>query len=248
MKYDKSCDCNKFTEYFESGKVHSIKSYLQNGLFNTQLDGADIIYFEDGIIEIYYFWKQGAPDGRIYCNYPDGKLAYEKFFTNKFKTRTWKFYNQNGTLREEQVFVDNKTPWNNNDDYAFNKFYYNNKLAYTVDLVAGRKTNLTVIDKKSYENLIAFEQPLGQKLFRQNCAPCHNPDTDNVGPKMKGVTENRTNEWLTKMITNGGVLIKSGDEEAVLLYKKYYKIPHPNFERLSKEEVSAIIAYLTTLK
>lgn len=129
MKYDKSCNCNKFTEYFESGKVHSIKSYLQNGLFNTQLDGADIIYFEDGIIEIYYFWKQGAPDGRIYCNYPDGKLAYEKFFTNKFKKGLWKFYNQNGTLRKEQVFVGNKTPWNNNDDYAFNKFYFNNKLA-----------------------------------------------------------------------------------------------------------------------
>jgi antitoxin component YwqK of YwqJK toxin-antitoxin module len=247
-KFDKSCNCDKLTEYFESGKVRSSKTYLHGGPFNTQLDGADILYFENGTIQIYYFWKDGSPSGRIYCNFADGKLAYEKFFANKFKTGTWKFYNQDGTLKEEEIFVDNKTPWDSNDDYATCKFYFKSKLVYTVELVAGKKTNLTVIDKDSYDKLIASEPPTGKKLFTQNCASCHSVNIDIVGPKMQGVTENRTNEWLTRMIINGDALVKSGDKDAVALYKKYNNMQHPNFERLSKDEVTAIIEYLKTLK
>lgn len=247
-KFDKDHNCDKVTEYFESGKVRSTKTYLRNGFVNTRLEGKDILYFEDGTIQMYYFWKDGAPSGRIYCNFADGKLAYEKFFTNKFKSGTWKFYNQDGTLKEELIFADGKTPWNSNDDYASDKFYLNNKLAYTVDLVAGKKTNLTVVDKDSYDKLIATEPPRGQKIFMQNCAACHSTNVEIVGPKMKGVTDNRTNEWLTKMITDGDALKKSGDKEAVALYNKWNNIQHPNFERLSAEEVSAIIDYLKTLK
>ena len=247
-KFDKSCNCNRVTEYFESGKVRSKKTYSISGLFNTQIDGEDIMYFENGMIQIYYFWKDGAPSGRIYCNLPSGNLAYEKFFTNKFKTGTWKFYNQDGTLKEEIVFIDNKTFWDSNDDYATNKFYFNNKLAYTVELVAGKKTNLRIIDQAGYDKLIASDPPLGQKLFTQNCAMCHSSNVDIVGPMMKGVADKRSNDWLTKMIINGDSLQKGGDKVAVELYKKWDNIQHPNFERLSNEEVKAIIDFLKTLK
>jgi antitoxin component YwqK of YwqJK toxin-antitoxin module/cytochrome c551/c552 len=247
-KYDKNCNCDKITEFYESGKLRSTKTYLRSGLINTQLEGEDIVYFEDGTIQIYYVWKDGSPTGRIYCNFADGKLAYEKFYDNKFKTGTWKFYNQDGTLKEEEVFVDNKTHWDSNDDYATDKFYFNNKLAYTVELVAGKKTNLTVIDKESYDKLIASEPPLGQKLLKQNCAACHSANVDIVGPKLKGVTDIRTTDWLIKMITNGDALIKSGDKDAVALYKKWNTLQHPNFERLSNDEVTAIIDYMRTLK
>lgn len=247
-KFDKSCNCNRVTEYFESGKVRSRKTYLITGLFNTQIDGEDIIYFESGMTQIYYFWKDGTPSGRIYCNFADGKLAYEKFFTNKFKKGTWKFYNQDGTLKEEMVFIDNKTSWDSNDDYATDKFYFNGKLAYTVELVAGKKTNLKVIDQASYDKLVASEPPTGQKLFIQNCSMCHSPNVDIVGPMLKGVTDRRNNDWLTKMITNGDALQKSGDKDAVELYRKWNNTQHPNFERLSSEEVKAIIEYLKTLK
>lgn len=247
-KFDKSCSCSKVTEYFENGRIRSSKTYAHSGLFSIQPDGEDILYFENGIIQIYYFWKDGSPSGRVYCNFENGKLAYEKFFTNKFKAGTWKCYNQDNTLREEQIFVDNKTPWDSNDDYAMDKFYRNNKLAYTVELVAGRKTKFTIIDKDSYDKLIALEPSTGKKLFIQNCASCHSPNVDIVGPKMKGVADKRTNEWLKKMITNGDALINSGDKEAVALYKNWNNIKHPNFERLSSEEVTAIIDYLKALK
>ncbi len=247
-RFDKSCNCDRVTEYFESGKVHSKKTYLINGLFNTQIDGEDIIYFENGIIQIYYFWKDGSPSGRVYCNFSDGKLAYEKFFTNKFKTGTWKFYNQDGTLKEEMVFIDNKTSWDSNDDFATDKFYFNARLAYTIELVGGKKTNLKIIDQANYNKLVASESPTGQKLFSQNCSMCHTPNVDIVGPMMKGVTDRRTSDWLTKMITNGDALQKSGDKDAVELYMKWSNTQHPKFEQLSNEEVKAIIEYLKTLK
>src|SRR5690606_27201068 len=114
---------------------------------------------------IYYFWKDGAPSGRIYANYADGKLAYEKYFSNKFKTGTWKVYNEDGTLKKETIYEENTTAWDSNDDYATEQHYYNNKLAYTLKLVAGRKTKLTVINKDSYEKLMALEPPLGRKLY-----------------------------------------------------------------------------------
>jgi antitoxin component YwqK of YwqJK toxin-antitoxin module len=247
-KYNKDCNCDRMTEYYESGKIRSTKTYLHNGYFNTQLDGEDIRYFENGTIQIYYFWKDGSPTGRIYCNFDDGKLYYENFYANKFKTGTWKYYNKDGTLKEELVFQENKTPGDSDKDYATDKFYFNNKLAYAIELVAGRKTNLKILDKESYDKLIASEPPVGQKLFMQNCATCHSPDYDVVGPKMNGVANNRTTEWLIKMITNGDDLIKGGDKDAVQLFNKWNNIKHPSFEILSNEEVTAIIDYLRTLK
>ena len=247
-KFEKSCKCDWVTEHFESGKIRSKKTYLHNEFVNTQLDGEDIIYFENEMIQIYNFWKDGSPSGRIYCNFADGKLAYEKFFTNKFKTGTWEFYNQDGTLKEEMVYIDNKTSWDSNDDYATDKLYFNGKLAYTVELVAGKKTNLKVIDQASYDKLVASEPPTGQKLFIQNCSMCHNPNVDIVGPLLKGVTYRRNNNWLTKMITNGDALQKSGDMDAVELYRKWNNNQHPNFELLSNGEVKEIIEYLESMK
>lgn len=246
-KFDKSCDCNRVTEYFESGKIRSKKTYLHNGSLITQLEGDDILYFENGMIQTYYFWKEGALNGRIYSNFIDGKLAYEKFFDNKFKKGTWKFYNQDGTIKEEVIYIDNKTKWDSNDDNATKKLYFNNKLAYTIELVEGKKSNLRIIDQESYDKLLASESPLGQKLFMQNCAMCHSSNVEIVGPMMNGVTNRRSNDWLTKMIKNGDSLMKSGDKDAVELYKKWDNIEHPNFERLSQEEVKSVIEFLKTL-
>lgn len=246
VQFDESCKCDKMTVYFENGKVHSTKSYVHNGLFNRQLEGLEISYFENGNIMFYYFWNNGSPSGRAFSNFADGTLGYEMFFANKYKTGTWRYFNPDSSLREEMIFLDNKTPWDSDEDYAFKKFYFNNKLAYTLQLVAGKKTNITVIDTISYENLIAAEWPNGQRLFIQNCAACHSATTEIVGPKMEGITNIRTNEWLQKMITNGNALIESGDKDAIALYKKY-NMPHPNFERLTNEEVTSIIDYLKTL-
>ena len=246
-KYDKDCNCIETTEYFESGKVRSTTRYVRNKQDHNQLDRVDIIYFENGMIQIYTYRIDGAYSGRMYCNYENGQLAYENFYANKFKVGTWKIYSADGSLNREEIYTINKTPWDSNDDYALNKFYFNKKLAYTVELVAGRKTNLKIIDQESYDQLMAANPPTGKRFFMQNCAMCHNPNVDVVGPKLKGVAKNRPEEWLRSMIINGDALRKNGDKVAVDLYLKWNKIEHPNFERLSNEEVDAIIDYLKTL-
>ena len=247
-KYDKSCNCDKLTEYYESGKIRSTATYLRKAILGSQLDGAHITYFENGIIQLYTFYKAGALSGRIYANFPDGKLAYEQYFADSFKTGRWKFYNTDGGLKEELVFDEKKTPWNSQDDDAVQMFYTEGKLIYTVKLIAGKKSNLTIIDKDLYNRVIAAARPDGKKLFQQECAMCHNANVDIVGPKMQGVAANRTREWLVKMITNGEALRKSGDKAATDLYAKWRNMEHPNFERLDSGDVDAIIAYLNELK
>lgn len=241
--FDSICGCNKVTEYYQGGKIKTTRSHK-----NFQTQGTDITYFENGVIMLYYFWKDGAPEGRIYSNFSNGKLGYEKFYSNKFKSGIWKIYNEDGTLNKEQIYEDGKTAWNSDLDYTTNKYYLNGKLAYTENVFAGKKNNTIINDTVSYNTLIAREPPLGQKLFIQNCSPCHGANVDIVGPKMKGITKNRSDDWLMKMITNGDALIKSGDKDAVMLYKKWGNIQHPNFERLTKDEVQAIIDYLKTLQ
>jgi cytochrome c551/c552 len=239
-KFDSACHCAKVTEYYQSGKIYSSKT--------VPLDGADINYYEDGVIMGYYFWRGGAPDGRIYSNFSSGKLGYEKFYSNKFKSGTWKYFNEDGTLSKEQIFEEEKTSWDSDLDYVTNKYYLKGKLAYTEKVLGGRKSTSIVNDNESYRKLIANQTPLGETLFIQNCAACHSADADIVGPKLKGVTENRTDDWLKKMIINGDKLIQSGDKDAVTLFHKWDRIQHPDFERLTKDEVKAIIDYLKTFK
>src|ERR1017187_8632217 len=56
---------------------------------------------------------------------------------------------------------------------------------------------------------LTLNQIEGFKLFKTYCISCHNTDSDFVGPKMVGVTKNRSEEWLTRRITNGKELVKS---------------------------------------
>lgn len=247
-KFDPACHCDRETGYYQSGKVHYEMRYVYLEDGDTKPDGEDITYFENGAVMIYYFWKDGAPDGRIYCNDVNNKLSYENYYANKFKTGTWKYYNGDGSLRREMIFEPGKTLWNSDSDYALNKFYLDGKLVYTETLVAGYKTNTTISNKALYDRLMAAEPPLGQKLFNQNCALCHSANTDLVGPKLAGVAKTRRKAWLAQMISDGEALMKSGDKDAQALYKKWNNVRHPKFERLSKEDVQAIIGYLQTFR
>jgi mono/diheme cytochrome c family protein len=144
--------------------------------------------------------------------------------------------------------LEHTTPWDSDKDFATEKFYFNNKLAYTVELFSGKERNLVITNKYGYDQLMAMKPSTGLELFKQNCTQCHSSDRDIVGPKLRGVTDRRTNEWLKKMIINGDALVKSGDKDAVEMYDKWYHVKHPDFEMLTKKEVNLIIEYLKTLK
>lgn len=84
---------------------------------------------------------------------------------------------------------------------------------------------------------------LGQSLFAQKCASCHSFVDDGVGPRLGTVTIDRNVDWLNAFIRNPDGVVKSGDADAVALFKKY-KLVMPGFADLSNKEMTAILSYM----
>lgn len=83
----------------------------------------------------------------------------------------------------------------------------------------------------------------GALIFKQNCSACHSIGGGKlVGPDLKGITKKRTKEWLTKFIISSTNLIKSGDPDAIAIYKEYNNSPMKDFP-LTQEEISKILDY-----
>lgn len=88
----------------------------------------------------------------------------------------------------------------------------------------------------------AFAQD-GAALFKP-CTACHSIGGGKmVGPDLKGVTKRRTNDWLVQFIQSSGKLIKSGDPDAVAVFKLFSNIPMPD-NALTADQVSLIIKYI----
>lgn len=97
---------------------------------------------------------------------------------------------------------------------------------------------------------VVFAMPLaqapdGEALFTEKgCTACHTiGGGDLVGPDLQGVTERRTEEWLTKWLSAPDQMLAAGDATATELFNKYNKIPMPNLN-LTPDEVTALITYL----
>lgn len=86
----------------------------------------------------------------------------------------------------------------------------------------------------------------GEKLFQtKGCNACHYPDKERnhklVGPGLKGITKERSEEWLIGMIVNPDSMYKHDEEAKKLLKESGIRMPNQN---VSIEEAKAIIAYL----
>ena len=84
----------------------------------------------------------------------------------------------------------------------------------------------------------------GEALFTaKGCNACHTiGGGDLVGPDLAGVTERRTEEWLTKWLTAPDQMLAS-DPDAQAMLAQYNNVPMPNLG-LKPDEVAALIAYL----
>lgn len=86
----------------------------------------------------------------------------------------------------------------------------------------------------------------GAKLFTQKCAGCHTIGRGKrTGPDLKGVTTQRSREWLIQFITDPAAVIRSGDPTAAQLLKEY-RTTMPNL-RLKREQVEEILVYLEAM-
>lgn len=86
----------------------------------------------------------------------------------------------------------------------------------------------------------------GQEIFTNMCTACHKTDKKFIGPKMAGVTERRTPEWIMNMILNPEVMIQK-DPLAKELLIEHNGSPMAN-QNLTEEEARAVLEYFRTLK
>ncbi|WP_185862183.1 c-type cytochrome [Blattabacterium cuenoti] len=86
----------------------------------------------------------------------------------------------------------------------------------------------------------------GAVLFKKNCTACHSMNLEKkmIGPALYGVTERRNREWLHKWIINNKSLRKSGDKDAIAIYKEYDNVEMNIFPQLSEKEVDDILFFI----
>jgi len=90
----------------------------------------------------------------------------------------------------------------------------------------------------------ALDLQPGQAMFKKLCAPCHTIGVgDRVGPDLRGVTERRQHEWLTRFITTPDKVLAEKDPVALALAAKFPGVRMPNL-RLSENNATDLISYI----
>ena len=96
-------------------------------------------------------------------------------------------------------------------------------------------------------NLTAFSQD-GEKLFKANCASCHNPIKNATGPKMQGAKEKWINagegELIYEWVKNPSELFNSGKSKMAKAIWNYSPTAMTAQGHLSNEEIDAVFAYV----
>lgn len=243
ITYNPACSCKVYSEFYNDGVLYAKRTFKISDKGEV-VDGEDVTYFHDGSIKIYKLWEDALPVGRFYFNHDDGKLEHEEFYDGKYKSGTWKYYDNFGRIIREQVYEPDKTPWNSKKDNATYKYYVNGILTRTEKLSNGVKT---IAGKKVVATPAAGPAIItkdGKELFNLKCKVCHAPDRDAYGPALINFNKKRTDAWLLKWIKDAQQLIDAGDKEAIAIHKQWGNKKHPVQEKLNQEQIQAIIIYL----
>jgi hypothetical protein len=90
----------------------------------------------------------------------------------------------------------------------------------------------------------SLAQVSGEKDFNVTCVACHTIGQGRlIGPDLAGVTDRRSDEWLTSFIKSSQSVIKSGDGQAVILAKEYAGLVMPDTS-LSDKQIKDIVNFL----
>lgn len=84
----------------------------------------------------------------------------------------------------------------------------------------------------------------GEKLFRDNCAVCHQLGGRLIGPDLTGINARLDEDWLIKFIQSSQSMIRSGDREANAIYEQFSRIAMPDHPNLTDADVRAILGYI----
>jgi mono/diheme cytochrome c family protein len=84
----------------------------------------------------------------------------------------------------------------------------------------------------------------GKAIFTTRCAGCHNINKILTGPALAGVDKRRSLEWIINFVHSSQTVIKSGDKDAMALFKQFNNIPMPDHKDLSKTQIENIVEYI----
>jgi nitrite reductase (NO-forming) len=103
------------------------------------------------------------------------------------------------------------------------------------------------LDAPEHHNIPATAVPSapeavqGKLAFESRCLACHSlGDGDRLGPDLLGVTERRTEAWITRFLTDPETMLQTDPDARALLAR--YQVAMPN-QNLSAAEIRQFIAY-----
>lgn len=84
----------------------------------------------------------------------------------------------------------------------------------------------------------------GKTLFTNRCAACHNVNKVLTGPALAGVSDRRSEEWIVNFVHSSQAMVKNGDKDAIALFEKFNRIPMPDHQDLTAEDIKGIIEFI----
>ena len=85
----------------------------------------------------------------------------------------------------------------------------------------------------------------GGELFKTNCTACHRTDKRFIGPKMQGILERRSPEWVMNMILDPQLMVEE-DRCAKDLLVEFNGAAMSN-QNLTVEQTRSLLEYFRTL-
>ncbi|BFP40220.1 hypothetical protein FGF1_10650 [Flavobacteriaceae bacterium GF1] len=85
----------------------------------------------------------------------------------------------------------------------------------------------------------------GSELFKTNCTACHRTDKRFIGPKMQGILERRSPEWVMNMILDPQLMVEE-DRCAKDLLVEFNGAAMSN-QNLTVEQTRSLLEYFRTL-
>jgi cytochrome c551/c552 len=93
---------------------------------------------------------------------------------------------------------------------------------------------------------MAYADPIekGKSIFMTRCAACHNVNQKLTGPALAGVHERRSIDWIINFVRSSQTMVKSGDKDAVTLFESFNKVPMPDHQDLTGEDIKQVVEYI----
>lgn len=99
----------------------------------------------------------------------------------------------------------------------------------------------------SVQGAWAADAANGQKLFKSNCARCHNAKLENdmTGPALMGVSARiPSGDWRYEWVRNSGKLVGAGDPYAVKIFAQWNKSQMSAMPHLTNADIDDIFAWI----